>query len=390
MHDIIIIGAGLAGSMAAACLGRAGYDVVLIERNTEHPAEFAAEQIVGGQVNMFRRLGVLDSIVGNVQEIRHVEIARRGRIIGTIDEAHYGLSYRSMVQGARHAIPRSVNKRLACVTEIRETADAARVIRLATGEAISARLIVLATGLKSWHALGFDRQMIARNHSLSLGFDIEGPSYRNVLTYFPENLLDRIDYLTLFPMEGKLRANLFTYREPNDEWVRLFKLSPGFYLDHRLPGLKSVIGDYLVSPKVEARAVSLYVTTGVNKNGLVVIGNAFQTSCPAVGSGIGRIATDVDLLCNAYIPGWLKTPGMGWDKIEGFYRDPIKMAVDAEALRAAAYRRAAATETGLGWRLHRGRVRLHRMLQKWAGVALPASTPAPMAGGRSRGIGETS
>jgi len=52
---------------------------------------------------------------------------------------------------------------------------------------------------------------------------------------------------------------------------------------------------------------------------LVVIGDAFQSVCPATGTGLTRVLTDVDVLCNECIPDWLATPGMGPEKIDRFY-----------------------------------------------------------------------
>ena len=58
--------------------------------------------------------------------------------------------------------------------------------------------------------------------------------------------------------------------------------------------------------------------------GVVLVGDAFATSCPAAGTGTGKVFTDVERLCNVHIPRWLATPGMGADKIAAFYDDPVK------------------------------------------------------------------
>ena len=46
--DIVIAGGGLAGSAAAAMLGRAGYSVVLVDPHESYPPDFRAEKIDGG------------------------------------------------------------------------------------------------------------------------------------------------------------------------------------------------------------------------------------------------------------------------------------------------------------------------------------------------------
>lgn len=68
-------------------------------------------------------------------------------------------------------------------------------------------------------------------------------------------------------------------------------------------------------------------------SGVVTIGDAFQTSCPAAGTGVGRALNDVELLCNDYVPRWLSSPGMDVDKISQFYDDERKRAFDAATMR---------------------------------------------------------
>ena len=57
--QIGIVGGGLSGSIAAVVLGRAGYDVTLIDRSAVYPDEFRAEKIAGDQVGLMQRLGIL-------------------------------------------------------------------------------------------------------------------------------------------------------------------------------------------------------------------------------------------------------------------------------------------------------------------------------------------
>lgn len=382
MYDVAIIGMGLAGPIAATCLGRTGYHVAQIGRYADPQEEFAAEQIVGDQVVQLRRLGVLDAIVRDVPEICHVDAARKGRIFETMSEPHYGLSYCNMIRGARSAVPSTVTTYCGVATQIDAT-PTRQTIRLNDGRVIIARLVIMATGTRPLTAFGFGHHTIRKNHSLTIGFDVTGSDYSNILAYFPEHFEDRIDYLTLFPMNGRLRGNLFLYRETTDEWVRLFRVYPGSFLDDRFPGLKHVIGRYGVGDHVQVRPVSLYQATELAQPGVVVIGGAYQSSCPAVGSGIGRIATDIDLLCNVYIPLWLRhdNTALDWDTFRGFYNDPIKVSVDKEALRAAEYRRKLATETSVPWKLHRSRVKVQNAVRKWIGGKAPASTPPSMMAG---------
>src|SRR4029453_18026342 len=62
--DIAIIGGGLAGSTAAAMLGRAGIPTVLIDPHQVYPFDFRVEKISGDeQLDRFYRTGIADSVL---------------------------------------------------------------------------------------------------------------------------------------------------------------------------------------------------------------------------------------------------------------------------------------------------------------------------------------
>ena len=58
--DVAIIGGGLAGSLAAAMLGRAGIDAVLIDPRPEYPPDFRCEKLDGDQVTLLKKTGLAD------------------------------------------------------------------------------------------------------------------------------------------------------------------------------------------------------------------------------------------------------------------------------------------------------------------------------------------
>ena len=99
--------------------------------------------------------------------------------------------------------------------------------------------------------------------------------------------------------------------------------------------------------------------------GVVLIGDAFQTSCPAAGTGVSRLLTDVERLCTVHLPRWLASPGMGLAKIREFYQDRAKQEADHRALRLAHYRRSLTLDSGLRWTVHRNQVLLRRRMLGW-------------------------
>ena len=113
------------------------------------------------------------------------------------------------------------------------------------------------------------------------------------------------------------------------------------------------------SPMNDSQALA--VARNVRQPGVVLIGDAYQTSCPAAGTGVSRLLTDVERLA-ARVPAWMRTPGMDAAKIASFYDDPVKAAMDAQALGMAGYRRAFTVDTRLAWRARRQAQFLRRRL----------------------------
>jgi 2-polyprenyl-6-methoxyphenol hydroxylase-like FAD-dependent oxidoreductase len=267
--------------------------------------------------------------------------------------------YQDMVQILRDLIPPATPFVTGKVARISTTSDRQHLV-LSNGDEIAARLVVLATGLN--HALrtslGIERVTISAMHSISVGFDMApaGPSSFDfpALDYYPEQISERIAYLTLFPIGSRMRANLFAYRGIRDPWFQELRKDPAAVLFAAMPGLKKITGDFTAASDVQIRPVDLYRCTNTRQPGVVLVGDAFATSCPAAGTGLDKAFTDVERLCNVHIPQWLASPGMGAEKVGDFYDDPVKRACDAESESYAFEMRSLSTELGPIWRLRRG------------------------------------
>jgi 2-polyprenyl-6-methoxyphenol hydroxylase and related FAD-dependent oxidoreductases len=212
---------------------------------------------------------------------------------------------------------------------------------LSNEETISARLVIIANGLNVGlrHMLGIERHVHSACHSISIGFDVV-PLGRKAfrfpaLTYFSERPSDRIPYISLFPIGTTMRANLFVYRDFDDPWLREFRRAPVETLTASLPRLKRITGAFAVSGDVRIRPVDLCANTGYRRAGVVLVGDAFETTCPVSGTGTDKVFTDVERLCNVHIPEWLATDGMDESKIAASYDDPVKRACDEWAMEKA-------------------------------------------------------
>jgi 2-polyprenyl-6-methoxyphenol hydroxylase-like FAD-dependent oxidoreductase len=356
--DVAIVGGGLAGSIAAAMLGRAGIDAVLIDPHAVYPPDFRCEKLDGSQVRVLEKTGLADAVLRATTPDREVWVARFGRVVERRPGDQHGIFYAPLVNAVRSEIPSHVECIQAKATEI-STSTSRQRITLSDGKEISARLVVLANGLNIGlrHTLGMTRKIISECHSISIGFDIKPTERRafdfSALTYYAERVNDRTSLLTLFPIGASMRANLFVYRDMHDPWLRQMRDAPQETLFGIMPGLRKLTGLFDVTSFVKIRPIDLYVTEGHRQPGIVLVGDAFATSCPAAGTGALKVLTDVERLCNVHIPRWLETPDMPAEKIAAFYDDAVKTACDDFSVTKAYQLRSFSIDAGLPWRARR-------------------------------------
>jgi 2-polyprenyl-6-methoxyphenol hydroxylase-like FAD-dependent oxidoreductase len=334
--DVAVIGGGLSGSTAAAMLGRAGISSVLIDPHETYPSDFRVEKISGAQVERFLRTGIAESVLRRATFASENWIARFGHLLDKAPSRQFNILYDALVNAIRNEIPENVGRIYAKALSVATSADRQK-ITLSNGETVSARLVVLANGLNVGlrHQLGIAREVISACHSISIsvGFDVV-PASRTAfdfpaLTYFSERPSDRIPYITLFPIGARMRANLFFYRAFDDSWLRELRRAPVATLNAALPRRTRITGAFDITGELKVRPVDLYVNTACRRPGIVLVGDAFATSCPVAGTGCDKVFTDVERLCNVHIPEWLASDGMDAGKIATFYNDPVKRACDA-------------------------------------------------------------
>lgn len=361
VSDIAVVGGGLAGSLAAAVLARAGHRVALVDKRAIYPDEFRVEKIGGHQLDLFRKLGFLDALEDVACRYDRVLNIREGKVVDVSVGLAYGFPYADLVAMARRQIPDPSSLIVDEVTAI-SSSDDVQHLELASGRRVTARLVVLATGMAGGlgYKLGIRRRVLAERHSVSFGFTIarqDGTPFDfEALTCYGERTADGIDYLSLFPVRAGMRANLFMFRDPTDPIMRELRREPEATVLRLLPGLRNYLGDFRVIDRVQNWVMDLTVVEGHLQPGVVLIGDAFQTNCPAAGTGVARLLVDVDRLCTEYTSRWLATAGMGLEKISQFYSDRDKIAADQQSLRMARFREALTSREDIGWDVRR---RLH-------------------------------
>jgi 2-polyprenyl-6-methoxyphenol hydroxylase-like FAD-dependent oxidoreductase len=377
--DVVIVGGGLGGSLAAAMLGRAGIDAVLVDPHDIYPPDFRCEKLDGTQLQTLALTGLADAVLTASVPYRETWAARFGHLVEKRSEPARGILYDTLVNAIRSCIPPSSGIINAKVTDIL-TGPLRQTVTLSTGDEISTRLVVLATGLNISlrHKLNIEQETISADHSISIGFDIEPEDQSSFqfpsLTYFAERPVDRMAYISIFPVGAKMRVNLFGYRNLHDPWLKQLRDAPQETLYAMWPGLRKLLGNFTATSRVQIRPVDLYVTRGFQQNGVVLVGDAFSTSCPAAGTGARKALVDVERLCNFYIPQWLATPGMDDKKIASFYNDAVKQACDNLSVKKAFELRSFSIDPALRWTA----LRWAKFLAHWTrGAIRRATEPTP-------------
>jgi 2-polyprenyl-6-methoxyphenol hydroxylase-like FAD-dependent oxidoreductase len=99
--DVAIVGGGLAGSTAAAMLGRAGVPALLIDPHTVYPPELRCEKLGGDQIDLLRKTGLADATLRATTLDGEVWEARFGYVVARKPSDQHGVMYDALVNALR-------------------------------------------------------------------------------------------------------------------------------------------------------------------------------------------------------------------------------------------------------------------------------------------------
>jgi 2-polyprenyl-6-methoxyphenol hydroxylase-like FAD-dependent oxidoreductase len=373
--EIAIVGAGLAGSVLALVLARRGHQVAIVDPHAPYPPDFRCEKLSAEQLALIEALGVADALAA----LPAPPGARRSPL-------ERGFRYDELVNAMRGLWPSSVQFVHDRARGIVEGLERQR-LELASGEAVEASLIVLAAGPCPHfrEALGLRRHVVSERHSVCIGFSITprggGPLPFEGLVRHGARAGDRVGFASFFPVGDAMRVNLFLYHDPRSETVRRLRADPIGGLIELIPSLGKLLGRVELASPAEVRSTDLFRTRANLRPGLVTVGDAASSSCPATAIGVTRVLTDIRQLADTHLPAWLRSPGFGPEKIEQFDADPVRVNLDAVAHRRARTARRLATDITPAWRLRRRATNFRR----WArSVSLKFPAHRPILGGISR------
>ncbi len=320
--EVLVVGAGPAGSAAARCLAQAGLDVVLVDHQVFPRDKVCGDALIPDAHRALERLGLLDPVLAQAESVAHVAVTGprggRLRIPGrlavlprrVLDE----LLCRAAVQaGARMFAP------LRFVAPLEQAgASGARVVGavLQSGDTrheLKARWVLLATGAQP-QALQAAGMALRRTPS---GMSLRG-YLRNTRLHLPEGELDmvwhqqlRSGYGWVFPGPGGV-FNVGVYLTDSHmagrdgrhrmQDINLRESLQTFCQVH--PHLRELIatGEWLGEPKGAPVRCSLEGATPT-RPGLMVIGEAVGTTYLLSGEGIGKALETGMLAAEAVLAG---------------------------------------------------------------------------------------
>ncbi|MCI5075902.1 NAD(P)/FAD-dependent oxidoreductase [Oricola sp.] len=385
-YDVAIIGAGSAGSLAAAMLGRAGYSTCLVDPLARANPEFRAEKLEHAHIEALSEAGFLDQVAQAGRRYDTIWVARQGHLVEKRPSVEYGMDYAAMVDAMRDMVPDTVTFVNDKVVDA-QLGEAGSSLVLGDNSTIEARLVVAATGLNAslLTALGIGRRTAAKCHSISIGFDVK-PVGRDrfdfdSLTYFGEHPRHRVAYFTIFPMPTRLRGNLFVYRDKGDPWLGRFREDPVTLLHECMPRLRRLTGEFEVLDMPKLRPVDLVNAVDYERPGLVLIGDAWSTADPVSGTGASKAMVDAVRLCADHVPGWLAADSIPAARIAEFYANERKRASDAHSRSVSLNARRLALETGPAWTAYRW---LRFAGSRGRGLMTDLFKPKPSDGGAAR------
>lgn len=335
-YDVLIVGGGIAGSVAAWTFSRQGLSVALIDERDFAAPFFRAERISSLAIADLRDLGLGELIDEVALPLETTAVIKGGKVQRTTYEVDYSVPLWQLVNRIRESLKESpLVDFISDVVGSVDTGPEVQTVFLKKGQReLCGKLLVVATGASTAFLknIGVAREIISKNHSSTFGFDlIPGPDFELPASSVTIRICrEGADYMNVFPTpEGGFRANLFTYWSAGDAVQKEFVKGDSTALLKRLsPSLMNSTGSWTVGETLECGAVSVMKSTGYEKPGFVLIGDAYGRICPCCGRGINKVIRDV-LTLQKMVPGWIADDvALTPEVLASYYHDDTREAYE--------------------------------------------------------------
>ncbi|XP_007538627.2 squalene monooxygenase isoform X1 [Erinaceus europaeus] len=306
--EVIIVGAGVLGSVLAAVLSRDGRKVTVIERDLKEPDRIVGEFLQPGGLHVLKELGLEDAVEGIDSHTIH------GYVLHDRDsksEVHipYPLSENNQVQSGRafhhgrfimtlrKAAMAEPNAKFieGIVLQLLEEDDVVTGVQYKDKETgvikeLHAPLIVVADGLFS----KFRKNLISSKVSVSshfVGFLMKNapqfkPNHAELILAYPSPVLiyqiSSNETRVLVDVRGEMPRDLREYMAE--------KIYPQFP-DH----LKEPFLEAIQNSRLRSMPASFLPPSPVNKRGVLLLGDAYNMRHPLTGGGMTVLLKDIKL-----------------------------------------------------------------------------------------------
>ena len=332
--QVLIVGGGLAGSLAALLLARRGQNPIVVDPFEAETDDLRGETFSGDEIDLARSLGVTEAFGGELAMA--TSGYRRGDMVAAV-RALWPDRVMAVAGRAVGIVP----------------GDQVVTTLLADGLQLTSRVAVVACQSDSGllRRLGVDRVASSTRHACVVAFDVtvrpESQAYLDGAMAFGA---DGVDGRVTFVQDGdKVRVNVALFDDMLSLRVQRFRRMPLVMLAQGLPSCKGRFAGARLIGAPTVWSTDLATSSHSSRDGVVLIGEARAAACPVTGGAMARILGDVQLLTRTHLPQWLASASVGGDRIEGFYRDINIAKRDRMLLRRSRAARQLATSPALVW-----------------------------------------
>lgn len=328
-YDVLIIGGGIAGSVAAWSFSRSGLSVALIDERDMAAPFFRAERISSLAIRELTKFGLGEIIDRVALPLPDTAVIKGSKVERISEEVDFSIPLWTLVNEIRDEL-KSGGKVdfISDQVDQANTGPAMQSVHLKkSGEEITGKLLVVATGVSTvfLKMIGVSREIISKNHSSTFGFDIEPGEKLNLPASSATVRICKhdADYMNIFPtQEGGHRANLFTYWPAGDARQREFLKGDSTAVLKRLaPKLMELTGEFEIKGPIDCGSVSVMKSTNFRRPGFVLIGDAYGRICPCAGRGINKVISDVQAL-EGLVPKWIEeNADLTPELLDSYYHD---------------------------------------------------------------------
>jgi geranylgeranyl reductase family protein len=309
--DLVVVGAGPAGTAAAITAARAGREVVVVDKAVFPREKICGDGLTTGALRELERLGLAPSAVASWQPIDDVVVrspsGRTVRFPLPRDRGSFAVvARRSDLDAAMVQLARDAGAEVREGHGLRAVGFAGEgiVVHAEALDPIIGRAVVGADGMWSplRKALGIaPRGYLGEWHAFRQYFTADGPAARDLHVWFEPDLLP--GYAWSFPLPdgavnvgfGITRGGAVRTRDMKDLWPALLER----------PHVRAVLGDH-ASPEAPHRAWP--IPAAIDRSALthgraLFVGDAATATDPMTGEGIGQALTTGRLAAEAILRG---------------------------------------------------------------------------------------